>query len=294
TYHLAVVVDDHDMRIDLIIRGEEWISSTPKHVLLYGWLGWELPRFVHLPLLRNENRSKVSKRRNPWATLPWFRENGYLPEALLNFLALLGWSMPDGREVFGLEDVVEHFSLDRMSLAGPIFNLEKLDWLNGHYIRALPLSDLAERVRPFLDRADVEVDAGPPLEVVLPLVQERLKRLTEAPELLRFFYERPGQLDPGLLVPKGMDPGATHAALVAAIERIRSSGEFTHEHLEAELRGLASERGLKTGQLFMLLRVGCTFSTVSPPLFETMAALGRDEVLDRLEAAEQALASLAS
>jgi len=294
TYHLAVVVDDHDMRINLIMRGEEWISSTPKHVLLYGWLGWELPRFVHLPLLRNENRSKVSKRRNPWATLPWFRENGYLPEALLNFLALLGWSMPDGREVFALEDVVEHFSLDRMSLTGPIFNLEKLDWLNGHYIRALPLGDLAECVRPFLERADVEVDAGPPLEVVLPLIQERLKRLTEAPELLRFFYERPGQLDSGLLVPKGMDPGAAHAALVAAIERIRSSGEFSHEHLEVELRGLASERGLKTGQLFMLLRVGCTFSTVSPPLFETMAALGRDEVLDRLTAAEQALASLAS
>ena len=290
TYHLAVVVDDHDMRINLIMRGEEWISSTPKHVLLYGWFGWELPRFVHLPLLRNENRSKVSKRRNPWATLPWFRENGYLPEALLNFLALLGWSMPDGREVFGFEDVVEHFSLDRMSLTGPIFNLEKLDWLNGHYIRALSLGELAERVRPFLERAEVKVDAGPPLEVVLPLIQERLKRLTEAPELLRFFYERPARRDPGLLVPKGMDPSAAHAALVAAIERIRSSGEFTHERLEAELRGLASERGLKTGQLFMLLRVASTFSTVSPPLFETMAVLGREEVLDRLEDAEQELA----
>src|SRR4051812_34641500 len=151
TYHLAVVVDDHLMKVTHITRGEEWISSTPKHVLLYQWLGWEMPKLAHFPLLRNENRSKVSKRKNPWATLSWFRDQGYLPEALLNFLALMGWSMPDGREVFSFDDFVENVAFDRISPTGPIFDLTKLEWLNGHYIRQMSLSELADRVRPFLE-----------------------------------------------------------------------------------------------------------------------------------------------
>jgi glutamyl-tRNA synthetase len=293
TYHLAVVVDDHAMRITHVTRGEEWISSTPKHVLLYEWFGWQLPKFAHFPLLRNENRSKVSKRKNPWGTLPWFRENGYLPEALLNFLALMGWSMPDGREVFGLSDVIEHFSFERVSTSGPIFDLNKLEWLNGHYIRQLPIVELAKRVQPFLERAGIGVAADDPyLLAILPLIQERLKRLAEAPELVEFFFRARGDYDPGLLVPKGLDGAMVRELLAAAAERVRGAEPFAHEALEAELRALAAERGVKTGQLFMALRVACTYSTVSPPLFETMAVLGRERVLERIADAEGKLAAL--
>jgi glutamyl-tRNA synthetase len=293
TYHLAVVVDDNAMRISHVTRGEEWISSTPKHVLLYEWFGWPLPKFAHFPLLRNENRSKVSKRKNPWATLPWFRQNGYLPEALLNFLGLLGWSMPDGREVFGFEDIVAHFSFERLSLTGPIFDLEKLDWLNGHYIRQLPLDRLADEVRPFLQAAGLSQSSdGPRLEETLPLVQERLKRLAEAPELLGFFYRPRGEYEPSLLVPKGVDPRAARDLLSESIARLVAVDDFSQERLESELRGLAAERGVKTGQLFMILRVACTYSTVSPPLFETMAVLGRERVLERLRDAAGKLAAL--
>lgn len=288
TYHLAVVVDDNAMQISDVARGEEWISSTPKHVLLYQWLGYDLPRFAHFPLLRNENRSKVSKRKNPWATLPWFREHGYLPEALLNFLALLGWSMPDGREVFGLQELVDEISFDRISLTGPIFDLNKLDWLNGHYIRQLPLDDLAERVRPFIERGGIS--AGPAeLERILPLVHERLKRLDEAPDLLRFFFQEQVDYDADALVPKGLDRGTARVLMADSAERLRTVEPFVHERLEADLRDLAADRQVKTGQLFMLLRVACTFNIVSPPLFETMEILGRQRVMSRLAAAADRL-----
>jgi len=289
TYHLAVVVDDHLMRISHVVRGEEWISSTPKHVLLYQWLGWELPVFAHFPLLRNENRSKVSKRKNPWATLPWFREQGFLPEALLNFLALMGWSMPDGREIFTFEEFVKNVDFERISPAGPIFDLNKLDWLNGHYIRELTVRELAERVRPFLERADLDA-TDPPLESVLPLIQERLKRLGEAPDLLRFFYTDRADYQPSLLVPKGLDAATTASLLADAEATVRESPSFEHAELESALRALASERSVKTGQLFMSLRVASTFSNVSPPLFETMEALGRERVLRRLKEARARLA----
>ncbi len=291
TYHLAVVVDDQLMAISHVIRGEEWISSTPKHILLYRWFGWDLPRFAHLPLLRNENRSKVSKRKNPWATLHWFRDNGYLPEALVNFLALLGWSMPDGREIFTFEDVVEHFALDRLSLTGPIFDLQKLEWLNGTYIRQLPIPDLATRVRPFM-QADASHAEALSLETMLPLVQERLKRLAEAPDLLGFFFQDIGEYESSLLVPKGLDARRSRALLAASTDRLRSVDQFDRASLETALRGLAADAEVKTGQLFMTLRVAVTYSTISPPLFETMEVLGRERVLHRLESAAGRLDTL--
>src|SRR4051812_27513513 len=152
TYHLANVVDDHEMGITHVVRGEEWISSTPKHVLLYRWLGWELPAFAHMPLLRNTDKSKISKRKNPAARLMWFQEQGYLPEALVNFLALMGYSMPDGQEIFSFHDMVEAFDWGRVNAVGPVFDLEKLGWLNGHYIRQLSVDDLAARIATHLSR----------------------------------------------------------------------------------------------------------------------------------------------
>jgi len=186
TYHLAVVVDDHEMQITHVIRGEEWISSTPIHVLLYQALDWELPQFVHLPLLRNPDRGKVSKRRHPWAVLPWFKEQGYLPEALLNYLGQLAVVVPDpqrpgaAQELFGLAEVAQHLDFSKMSSAGPVVDLEKLNWLNGQYIRALPLEELARRVRPFLEQAGLSVPDDSRLLVILRLEQERLRRLAEA------------------------------------------------------------------------------------------------------------------
>ncbi|HZO27540.1 MAG TPA: glutamate--tRNA ligase [Chloroflexota bacterium] len=297
TYHLAVVVDDHLMKVSHVTRGEEWISSTPKHVLLYQWLELPLPTFAHFPLLRNENKSKISKRKNPWSTLGWFREQGFLPEALLNFLALMGWSMPDGREIFTLDEFIRHVDLGRISPTGPIFDLNKLDWLNGHYIRQLSLPELADRVRPFLERAGI-VPEDPPLEAVLPLIQERLKRLGEAPELLGFFYaDQPpssdlgseGQTYAALLVPKGIDRATTVSLLDDAIRIVSAAPSFEHAVLESGLRELAANRGVKTGQLFMSLRVASTFSNVSPPLFETMEVLGRERVVERLETAKARL-----
>ena len=289
TYHLAVVVDDREMRITHVTRGEEWISSTPKHVLLYEWFGWPLPQFAHFPLLRNENRSKVSKRKNEWATLPWFRERGYLPEALVNFLALLGWSMPDGREVFSFEEFVAEVSLERISTSGPIFDLTKLDWLNGHYIRAMSVAEVAARIRPFLERAGIVAD-DPPLSAAIPLVHERLKQLGEAPELLGFLYQSAGEYDSALLVPKGLDAVTTRDMLAASSALVTSMDDFTNAALEAAFRALATERSVKTGQLFMAMRVACTYGTVSPPLFETMEVLGRERVMARLHAASERLA----
>src|SRR4051794_32347039 len=191
TYHLAVVVDDHLMGITHVVRGEEWISSTPKHVLLYSWLGLAMPHFLHMPLLRNANRSKISKRKNPAARLTWFIEQGYLPEALRNFLALLGYSMPDGEEVFSFDDMVAEFDWQRVNTVGPFFDVDKLDWLNGHYIRSIDESDLAGRL---LDRLVTDgVISGEPTErerevvvAATPLVQTRMVRLNEASGMIGF------------------------------------------------------------------------------------------------------------
>ena len=183
TYHLAVVVDDHEMAITHVVRGEEWISSTPKHLLLYDWLGWERPAFAHMPLLRNADKSKISKRKNPAARLTWFREQGYLPEALRNFLALMGYSLPDNREIFTFEEMVSTFDWARVNTVGPVFDLDKLHWLNGHYIRELPADDIAERVVPYLVGAGVlsPEPSAADLDVVrraTPLVQERIGLLS--------------------------------------------------------------------------------------------------------------------
>ena len=190
TYHLAVVVDDHEMAITHVVRGEEWISSTPKHVLLYDWLGLPMPAFAHMPLLRNPDKSKISKRKNPAARLTWFREQGFLPEALRNFLALVGYSMPDGREIFSFTEMVDSFDWKRVNPVGPVFDLDKLTWLNGHYIRALSADELADRITDHLVLTAV-LPAEPAaaqrelVRLATPLVQERMQLLSESRGCLR-------------------------------------------------------------------------------------------------------------
>ncbi|MHC4789013.1 MAG: glutamate--tRNA ligase [Planctomycetota bacterium] len=282
TYHLACVVDDHLMQITHVIRAEEWISSTPKHVLLYEAFGWEPPAFVHMPLLRNQDRSKISKRKNPTSLL-WYREQGFLPEALLNFLALMGWSIGEDREVFSVEEMIERFSWDRVKTSGPVFDLQKLEWLNGEYVRRLPAEELLERILsgPYTRRLD---EPAGKLLTITRLVQERIKRLGEFDELTNFFFERE-PYEPTELVPRKHDAAFVREALPAAREALAGLDDWSAEPLEAAMRALAEERGWKRGALYMLLRVAATCRRVSTPLFETMEILGKAECLARLDEA---------
>lgn len=291
TYHLAVVVDDHLMGVTHVARGEEWISSTPKHVLLFDWLGWERPAFAHFPILRNTDRSKVSKRRNPWATLPWFREQGFLPEALLNFLALMGWSMPDGRETFSLEDVVENFGFERVSTTSPVFDLEKLEWLNGVYLRSLSPDDFFGRIAAFLEASGLDPGtARARLEPVLADLQERPKRLSEVPQAVSFFFRDELDYETDLLVARKSDRAEARRLLQAVCECLESLPDFETETLDTALHQLAEQLGVRTGTLFTPIRVAATGRTQAPPLFSTLAAIGREAVLRRLRIALERLA----
>jgi len=293
TYHLASVVDDHAMRITHVVRAEEWIISTPKHILLYEALGWTPPQFFHLPLIRNPDRSKLSKRKNPTNVL-WYREQGYLPEAVTNFLGLLGHSMPDGREVFSRDEFLAEFSLARVGTTGPVFDMEKFEWLSGEWIRRLPLDDLAARLKAegFVPKAILEKFAGPGAPgflAIVRLMQERLRRLNEFADATAFFAERL-PYDPAELVPaKKGEPLKTPAETLAALERLRSAlaaaPVWEAKALEELVRALAEELAWKPGDLFMSLRVAVTCRKVSTPLFETMEILGKDESLARLDGA---------
>lgn len=281
TYHLAVVVDDHYMEISHITRAEEWISSTPKHILLYNYFGWELPKFAHFPLLRNADRSKISKRKNN-TSLKWYREQGYLPEAMINFLALMGWSMPNGEETFTFEDVKREFTFERMATSGPIFDLVKLTAINGKYIRNLSDEELYERLLPYLPEG---LDQKRVRQAV-PVIKDRLTTLGEFAELTAYLFGPPPDYDAAGLVPKKGTPEIARAAL----ERIRDflaglPEPWAHEEWESGMRGIAAELGLKAGDIFMVLRVAVTGSPVSPPLFESIDILGKEETLRRVDAA---------
>ncbi|MDQ1680276.1 MAG: glutamyl-tRNA synthetase [Frankiaceae bacterium] len=291
TYHLANVVDDHEMGITHVVRGEEWISSTPKHVLLYRWMGWQLPAFAHMPLLRNTDKSKISKRKNPAARLLWFREQGYLPEALVNFLGLVGYSLPDGREVFSFEDMSKSFEWTRVNTVGPVFDVDKLNWLNGTYIRSLAPEDLARRLVPVLQEAGIlpEVPSDEQLATLtaaVPLVQERMTLLTEAVGMLGFLYadETTFAVDPDAAARQLGE--AAKPTLDAAATALSGVDEWAHAEIESALRAaLIDGLGLKPKNAFGAVRVAVTGRTVSPPLFESLALLGRARTLQRLDAA---------
>jgi glutamyl-tRNA synthetase len=294
TYHLAHLVDDHLMGITDVLRGEEWISSTPRHVLLYQALGWAPPRFCHLGPLLGPDRKKLSKRHGAVGILE-YRDAGYLPEAMVNYLAIIGASYePTGtREIFSLPELVSAFDLQRLNKAGAIFDLAKLDWMNGYYIRQLPTVELARRLLPWLEKAGL---AGPDrldyVERLVPLVQERLKLLGEAPDLLAFAFEETLEYRSELLIAKGLTAESSRQAMSAALDLLRETHDFTDEPLEAALRQVADAAGVKHGQLFMILRVAVTGRTVSPPLTASMAAIGRERTVERVEAALQRLDEL--
>jgi glutamyl-tRNA synthetase len=288
TYHLANVVDDSAMKISHVIRAEEWISSTPRHILLYRALGLEPPHFVHHPMILGPDRAKLSKRHGAVSILE-YREQGYLAETMFNFLALIGWSLDDKTEIMTRKELVDNFSLERIGRTGAIFNREKLDWMNGVYIRSLSVDDFTRRVMPFLER-DLPPEVRRPLDMdyvrrIMPLVQERARTLAEVAGLTDFFFTDELSYEPDLLIVKKMDRKSAVRALEAAMQRLGPVERFDHESLEAVLRPLAGELELKTGQLFGTLRVAVTGRTVAPPLFETMSVLGKKRCLERIKKA---------
>ena len=282
TYHLAVVVDDHDMGITDAVRGEEWLPSSPKHNLLYRYFDWELPRWYHLPLLRNTDRSKLSKRKNN-TSVDYYIKAGYLPEALLNFLLLSVWGREKGKERFSLASAVAEFNINQISIAAPIFDVTKLDWLNGEWIRSLSDDELTKRLQEFYQGVVPENLYKPE---IISLTKERMKRLSDFAEVTKFLAEGLN-FDPQLLIPKNR-PAKEALDLLTSLTKVFSelpSQQFTSSGIENIVRAEAEKKGLPAREAFMILRVAMTGSTTSLPLNESMIILGRDEVLKRLNKA---------
>ncbi|HJN88443.1 MAG: glutamate--tRNA ligase [Dehalococcoidia bacterium] len=291
TYHLAVVVDDHLMEISHVLRAEEWLPSTPRHLQIYEALGFDPPRFGHLPMILGPDRSKLSKRHGATALLE-YRDEGFLPEAVANFLLLLGWSLDDKTEIMGPEAAIEGFSLERVSRSAAIFDHDKLTWMNGVYIRQLSVEELADRLLPILQQglpAVLPPVSRDQLLRIVPLIQQRTKLLSEAVDLTSYFFQAEVEYDPLNLVQKGMDRESALAALGAAKEGLAKVAQFEHEAMEELLRAEASRLGLSARQFFGTLRVAATGRETSPPLFETMEVLGRQRVLARVGSAIERL-----
>lgn len=298
TYHLAVVVDDHEMDITHVTRGPEWIPTAPLHVQLYKALGWDMPIFAHMPLILNPNGGKLSKRHGG-VSLNDFREAGYLPEALLNYFALLGWSLDGKTEIYSMEDLLQHFTLEKVSPSPSTFDRAKLDWLNAQWINHhLTTEDLAIRVMPWLINADMIADAPvdathPQYETVLELsglLKDRIHFLTEAPDLMSYFLidELP-DYDTSLLVPKKMEAAEALKVLDAVALMLPNLNLDDLEQTELACRELAEHMEMKPGQVFMPIRVAATGRAQSPGLFETLAAVGKDRMIARVEFARKKL-----
>jgi glutamyl-tRNA synthetase len=287
TYHLANVVDDHAMRISHVVRAEEWISSTPKHLRLYEAFGWEPPVFMHLSLLRNndKNRSKISKRKNP-VSLDYYRDTGIFPEAMVNFLALMGWSFGEDREKFSLAEMVERFDLrpDTVSLTGPVFDLEKLAWLNSLYLRDMTDDEIAERLVAW--RLGKEL-----FRSLVPLARERIRKLDEFIPLTEYFFS--GDLDLSRLedplVPKKRTAAETVEMLEALALEVDGLRDFSPAAIEPPLRAFSERSGLSIKEVFMTIRLAVTGRKASPPLFETLALLGRERCRRRIRQAVEHL-----
>ena len=299
-YHFVVVVDDIAMRISHVIRGEDHLSNTPKHILLFRALGAEPPVFAHLPLILNPDRSKMSKRKSQTA-ISAYREQGYLSEAIINHLALLGWSSGTDEDVFSLKELTTRFDLSRVQPSGAIFDAGRLDWLDGQWIRRLPEAELIDRTLPFLQAAVDEAaqrglrtrrPTADDLAPLMPMVVERLPRLDAIGPMLDFVFIDDIEPDRADLVPRRWDELTTARALDEALRVIAGLGEvsFETDELEPPLRLLCDEQGWKVGDLFMAIRVAITGRTATPPLFDTMVAIGHDRTIERLTKARDLLA----
>lgn len=290
TYHLANIVDDHLMGVTHVIRGEEWLPSTPKHLLLYGALGWAPPKMAHLPLILSPNGGKLSKRNAEAMGIPvsvrQYREAGYEPEALLNFLAFLGWNPGTEEEVFSLGELAEAFTVDRVGQSGVQFNLDKLRWYNEQHLRRLPADELAERARPHLEAHGYRPgDAY--LHQVAALMQDRITFAHDLATACAYFYEDPDVYDEKGVRKRWMaDAGAL---LTAYADRLEALDEFTESTAEQALRDLADEREVGAGRMIHPVRLALSGVTSGPGLFGMMAVLGRDVCVRRIRRAVERL-----
>jgi len=295
TYHLAVVIDDHLMNITHVMRGDDWIPSTPKRILLYRAFGWDPPAFVHVPLVLGPDGKKLGKRHGA-TSVDEFRRQGYLPNALLNFLSLLGWAPGEGeeQEIFTREELIERFNVDRINLSAAVFSYEKLDWMNGHYIRQMSEEALLEALTPFWANAGlipmpVPVEMHHKLQILVPLVQERLKTLRDVVPLTDFVFQDIETPTVDKLIGRKMTAESSLEAIREVQRMLREFVPFDADTIEAPMRELATTLGLKVGQLFGIIRNAVTGKMVSPPLFGSIQALGLEQTLKRLENAEDVL-----
>ena len=277
TYHLAVVVDDHMMEITHVIRAEEWVSSTPKHILLYTAFGWSLPKYAHVPILRNTDKSKLSKRKNPvWVSD--YKKEGFLPDVIVNYLLTLGWTHPKEKTIFPLSEAIKFFSFERVNKTGPVFDIVKLTWMNGEYIRAISDRELADKMYAFCNsKYDRSL-----LLLVSPLIKERIKKLSDIKPLIDFFVKTP-VVDIKTLVPKKRDESETRAVIKTTIERFNQVKKWKSKDIHEAGNMLIEETGWKPIELFQTIRVAISGKTVTPPLFESMEILKKEECIKRLE-----------
>jgi glutamyl/glutaminyl-tRNA synthetase len=254
------------MKITHIIRGEEWISSTPKHILLYKFFGWEVPQIAHVSVLRNPDRSKLSKRKNPvWVSD--YKAKGYLPDAIKNYLATMAWAYPGGQDIFSVDDMVKKFRLEDVQTTAPIFDTEKLRWMNGEYIRQMKSEKLKVLIYEFYNKKYQEKQ----IEKVLPLLVERMKVLSEFESLAGFFFARPKEFERPL-----------KKDVLAVGQKALAESEWTHDAMEKSIRGAADAAKMKAKDVFMELRVAVTGGSVGPPLLESLEILGKEETLTRI------------
>jgi len=277
-YNFAAVIDDHSMKISHVIRGEDHLSNTPRQIMLYKALKVEVPEFAHSPLLRNPDQSKISKRRNQ-VSASWYKENGYLPEALINFLCLLGWSHPKGEEIFSIDEFIKNFSFKRVSTSAPIFDFKKLDWLNGHYIREKKDEELVKLLKPFIP----EGMKDSLIKQTISLIKERLIRLSDYKSLVDFFVEEP-KVDKKLLLKKsGQDEKLIKEQFKKALEGLEKVKDWEVKTLEDLFRKIVQDNDYHLGKFFMATRIAITGKFATPPLFETMEVLGKEKTIKRLK-----------
>jgi len=281
TYHLAVVVDDHLMEITHVMRGEEWINSVPKHARLYEALGWEMPVHAHLPLLRNPDSSKLSKRKNP-TSVTYYRDMGYLPEAVANYLGRMGWSMPDEREIFSLADMQKEFSLERISLGGPVFDIEKLNWLNGEYLRALSEEEFSQRAVKWLTRGDR-------LKALVPLIHQRTERFADIAGQVDYLIGDRAEVDEADFSHKKLSSEQSRQIIDHCLRSFDIARSWERDDIYEICSGLAERMELKLKDFLGPLFVAIGGKAVTLPLFDSMALLGADVTRMRLRSALEAL-----
>lgn len=279
TYHLAVVVDDHDMCISHVIRGEEWLPSTPKHLLLYRYLGWQAPVFAHLPLLLNPDRSKLSKRQGDVAVQD-YKEKGYLAQALVNFIAFLGWNPGDEREFFSLQELIQEFSLERVGHAGAVFNVQKLQWLNQQYIMKTPTDQLYQLILPYLEKTTWSIPSQDYVYNVINIMKDRAVLLPDFVTLTEFFFIAPTSYDQATHAKCWNEDTKTYLTELKA--RYEKLEPFTAQTTEASLRSYATELNISAGKLLLPLRLAVTGSGQGPSLFHAIEILGKQETQKRI------------